>query len=589
MSRKFDFCGYATRNDLLCSDGRTIRKDAFKDNDGKTVPLVWNHQHDDPSYVIGHALLENRADGVYAYCSLNNTPKGEDTRELVKHGDVVALSIYANKLKQEGKNVLHGAIREVSVVLAGANPGAYIESVMAHGEDSEEEANIYIGEDNCYFTHSYSEDEEPEQDEEDDEEPVSHADSGEGDKKMAENKDSGKTVGDVFNTLTEEQKTVVYALIGQALQDAKGGDDDEEDDKPVKHNVFNNDYEDENTLSHSEMMEIIGDGKRYGSLKESFLQHGITNIDYLFPEAKTLDTPPAWISRDMDWVKKVMGGVHHTPFSRIKSQFADITADEARAKGYTKGKKKVEEVFSLLKRVTTPTTVYKKQKLDRDDVVDITDFDVIAWLKGEMRFMLDEELARAYLIGDGRVAGDDKINEGCIRPIWTDDTLYTVNQLIPTTANMTDAEKAKAFIEACIRCRKNYKGSGNPTLFTTEDMLTEMLLLTDEVGRDLYDSVDKLATKLRVKEIITVPVMENKTRTVTVGTGVDAVTTNRTLGGILVNLSDYNVGADKGGAVNMFDDFDIDYNQQKYLIETRCSGALVKPFSAVALEFVAPN
>ena len=584
MSKKYDFYGWATKNDLRCSDGRTIRRDAFKECDGKTVPLVWNHNHEDPTYVLGHALLENNPEGVIAYGSFNDSDLAQQAKMLVKHGDVVSLSIYANQLKQNGGDVLHGAIREVSLVLAGANPGAAIVSALAHADGTDEEAYIYTGEE-LTLAHSDEAAEnvapsgdisEPETTPES--EPIAHADDGEKEEsKMAE-----KTVGDVLKTLNEEQSNVVMALIAAALDEGKG--------ENVKHNLFESDYEDnENVLSHSDMMEIINDGKRYGSLKESFLQHGITDIDYLFPEAKTMNNPPDWISRDMDWVKKVMSGVHHTPFSRIKSQFADITADEARAKGYTKGKKKVEEVFGLLKRVTTPTTVYKKQKLDRDDVIDITDFDVIAWLKGEMRFMLDEELARAYLIGDGRVAGDDKINEGCIRPIWTDDTLYTVNQLIPTTAAMTDAEKAKAFIEACIRCRKNYKGSGNPTLFTTEDMLTEMLLLTDEIGRDLYDSVDKLATKIRVKEIVTVPVMENKTRTVTVGTGADAVTTNRTLGGILVNLSDYNVGADKGGAVNMFDDFDIDYNQQKYLIETRCSGALTKPYSAVALEFVAPN
>ena len=578
MSRKFDydFCGWATRNNLRCSDGRTIRQDAFKHNDGMTVPLIWNHRHDDPRYVIGKALLENRPEGVYSYNSLNHSDMANDVRELLDHGDVVSLSIYANQLKQDGGDVMHGNIREVSVVLAGANPGAYIESMLTHSDGTDEEAIIYVGEENCDFRLEHSDDD-PKED------PVEEPKEEE--KDMAKE----KTVKDVFNELTEEQKTVVYALIGRAVKEAKGeadDEEDEEDEEEVKHNVFNQDTNSENVLSHSEMLEIIGDGKRYGSLKESFLQHGITDIDYLFPEDKLMNNPPDWITRDMGWVKKVMGAVHHTPFSRIKSQFADVTADEARAKGYTKGNRKVEEVFSLLKRSTGPTTVYKKQKLDRDDVLDITDFDVIAWLKGEMRFMLDEELARAFLVGDGRVSGDDMIDQACIRPIWTDDTLFTVNQLIMHPANATDKDKAKLLIEYAIRCRKNYKGAGNPTLFTTEDMLTEMLLLTDEMGRDLYDSVDKLATKMRVKEIVTVPVMEGLTRTVTVGTGQNAVTTNRTLGGILVNLSDYNVGADKGGSVNMFDDFDIDYNAQKYLIETRCSGALTKPYSAVALEFV---
>ena len=578
MSRKFDFCGWATKNDLRCSDGRTIKRDAFKDCDGKTVPLVWNHNHVDPTYVLGHCLLQNEPEGVLAHGSFNDSELAQHAKALVNHGDIVSLSIYANQLKQNGGDVIHGNIREVSLVLAGANPGASIVSALAHADGTDEEAFIYTGED---LMHSADVESEPEPEPEvksEDPEPIEHADETKEESKMA---DKDKTVQDVLDTLNEEQSDVVYGLIAAAL--AKS----EEENTDVKHNVFDNEtHEDDNVLSHSEMMEIIGDGKRYGSLKESFLQHGIDHIDYLFPEAKLMNNPPDWISRDMDWVKVVMGAVHHTPFSRIKSQFADITADAARAKGYTKGNRKVEEVFDLLNRVTTPTTVYKKQKLDRDDVIDITDFDVIAWRKGEMRFMLDEELARAFLIGDGRISGDDKINESNIRPIWKDDTLFTVNQLIYHPANATNAEKAKLFIEYCIRCRKNYKGSGNPTLFTTEDMLTEMLLLTDEIGRDLYDSVDKLATKLRVKEIVTVPVMENQTRTVTEGTGASAVTTNRTLGGILVNLRDYNVGADKGGAVNMFDDFDIDYNAQKYLIETRCSGALTKPYSAVALEFV---
>lgn len=566
--KKFDFGGWATRNNLRCSDGRTIMKDAFKSNDGQTVPLVWNHQHNDPYNVLGHALLENRENGVYAYCTLNDTEQGRNAKALIEHGDVTALSIYANQLQQQGSNVLHGAIREVSLVLAGANPGAYIDSIIRHGEESDEEAVIYTGE---FISLQHSDEKEERQE-----------------KPMATEETKGKnegeeTVADVFNTLTEKQKTVVYALIGQALEDNKNST--EEDDEKVKHNIFDNDEnQNQEVLSHSEMTEILTDAKRYGSLKESVLQHGITNIDYLFPEAKSLNTPPDWISREMGWVKKVMAAVHHTPFSRIKSMFANITADEARAKGYIKGHQKQDEVFGLLKRTTTPTTIYKKQKLDRDDVIDITDFDVVAWLKSEMRMMLDEELARAFLVGDGRISSsDDKINELSIRPIWKDDDLYTIKYAVPVTSSTTEDEKALAFIKGVIKSRKNYKGTGSPTLYTTEDILTACLLLTDTTGRDLYDSADKLATKLRVKEIITVPVMENLTRTNT--------TTNKSyeLGGIIVNLADYNVGADKGGAVNMFDDFDIDYNAQKYLIETRCSGALIKPYSAIAVEFETSN
>ena len=564
MTKKFDFGGWATRNNLRCSDGRTIMKDAFKSNDGQTVPLVWNHQHNDPYNVLGHALLENRENGVYAYCTLNDTEQGRNAKALIEHGDVTALSIYANKLQQQGGNVFHGEIREVSLVLAGANPGAYIDSIIRHGEESNEEAVIYTGE---FISLQHSNEKEERQE-----------------KPMATEETKGKndgeeTVADVFNTLTEKQKTVVYALIGQALEDSKNST--EEDDGKVKHNIFDNDeIQNQEVLSHSEMTEILTDAKRYGSLKESVLQHGITNIDYLFPEAKSLNNPPDWISREMGWVKKVMAAVHHTPFSRIKSMFANITADEARAKGYIKGHQKSDEVFGLLKRSTTPTTIYKKQKLDRDDVIDITDFDVVAWLKSEMRMMLDEELARAFLVGDGRnSASDDKINELSIRPIWTDADLYTIKYAVPVTSGTTENEKALAFIKGVIKSRKNYKGTGSPTLYTTEDLLTACLLLTDTTGRDLYDSADKLATKLRVKEIITVPVMENLTRT--------NATTNKSyeLGGIIVNLADYNVGADKGGAVNMFDDFDIDYNAQKYLIETRCSGALIKPYSAIAVEF----
>ena len=564
----YDFGGWATRNDIRCSDGRTIRKNAFIDNDGKTVPLVWNHSHNDPANVLGHALLENRDQGVYAYCKFNNTELAQNAKELVKHGDVTELSIYANQLKQ------NGAIREVSLVLAGANPGAFIDSIMMHGEESDEEAIIYTGE-------SIS---------------LSHADTSTNENKPVESKkeekggtmNKEKTMKEVLDELTEEQKNVVYALIGQALEDGGVDDEDEEDyedddegDNEMKQNVFDRDEQySENVLSHSDMMDIISDAKRYGSMKDSFLAHtqdyGIENVDFLFPEPETLSTEPAFIQRDMTWVQKVMGSVHHTPFSRIKSLFADITADEARAKGYIKGKMKKEEVFTLLKRTTTPTTIYKKQKMDRDDVVDITDFDVIAWLKKEMRLMLDEEIARAILIGDGRLpSSDDKINETNVRPILTDEDLYTVKANITVAPDATGSEKAKAFIDAVIRSRKEYKGSGSPTLFTTEDMVTECLLLEDSIGHKLYKTEAELATTLRVKEIVTVEVME----------GVQDKNSHD-VAGIVVNLADYNVGADKGGAVNMFDDFDIDYNQQKYLIETRCSGALVKPYSAIALAFV---
>ena len=558
---KYDFSGWATRNNIKCSDGRTIRKNAFKDNDGQTVPLVWNHSHDDPTNVLGHALLENRDQGVYAYCTFNNSELGQTAKELVEHGDVTSLSIYANKLKQNGGDVIHGAIREVSLVLAGANPGAYIDSVMIHGEESDEEAVIFTGE-NISLSHAENELQPEEKLEEE--------------KTMAKE----KTLQDVFDELTEEQKNVVYALIGQALEDA-GVNGEDEGDNEMKQNVFDNDEMNSgNVLSHSDMMDIISDAKRYGSMKDSFLAHtqnyGIENVDFLFPDPETLDVPPTFIQRDMGWVQKVMSGVHHTPFSRIKSMFADITADEARAKGYIKGNMKKEEVFTLLKRTTTPTTIYKKQKMDRDDVVDITDFDVIAWLKKEMRSMLDEEIARAILVGDGRLSSsDDKINESNIRPILTDEDLYTIKANITVAADATGSEKAKAFIDAVIRSRKEYKGSGSPTLFTTEDMVTECLLLEDTIGHKLYKSEAELATTLRVKEIVTVEVME----------GVQDKNSHD-VAGIIVNLADYNVGADKGGAVNMFDDFDIDYNQQKYLIETRCSGALIKPYSAIALAFV---
>lgn len=564
---KYDFCGWATRNNIQCSDGRIIRKDAFKGNDGQKVPLVWNHQHNDPTNILGHAVLENREDGVYAYCTFNDTDAAKDAKSLVEHGDISSLSIYANKLKQNGPNVMHGQIREVSLVLAGANPEAYIENIISHGEDSCDEAIMYFGED-IELEHSDGKKE--------------GSDLKKEGSKMADTNQSGKddrTIGDVFDTLTEDQKTAVYAIIGQILEDNGIGDKSKEDDNKMKHNVFEGDtYNSNDTLSHSDMQAIISDAKRYGSLKDAVLAHGIDHIDYLFPEAATVENMPSFIQRDMSWVGEVMNAVHHTPFSRIKSIFANITEDDARAKGYIKGKKKKDEVFTLLKRTTSPTTIYKKQKLDRDDVVDITDFDTVAWLKSEMRTMLDEEIARAILVGDGRVSSsDDKINEQNIRPIYTDDSLYTIREQIKFSATATANEKAKTFIRQSIKARKEYKGSGSPVLYTTEDVLTDCLLLEDTTGRVIYDTVEKLATALRVKKIVTVPVMEGYKKT-----GEDSK--EYSLMGIIVNLADYNVGADKGGAVNMFDDFDIDYNAQKYLIETRCSGALIKPYSAIVIE-----
>lgn len=572
---KYDFSGWATKNDLKCSDGRTIRKDAFKGNDGQTVPLVWNHQHNDPLNVLGHALLENRENGVYAYCKFNDTPAGKNAKMLVEHGDVSALSIYANRLQQDKGNVTHGVIREVSLVLAGANPGAFIDSIMRHGDYSDDEAIIYTGED-LYLQHA------------DDKE----------DNKMADNGNKERTIQDVIDSMTEEQKNVMYALIGQAIDDVEHGDIEyyeEGDDEFMKHNVFENGNQNgnKNELTHADEQQILADAKRCGSLKEAVLAHadehgdaiydnyGIKpnadgeGISMLFPEYKNLNNVPEWIKRDTGWVADVMGGVHHTPFSRIKSMQADLREDEARAKGYMKGDLKKEQVFTLLKRTTDPQTIYKKQKLHRDDVIDITSFDVVAWIKAEMRFMLEEEIARAILIGDGRETDhDDKIHEQHIRPIYKEAELYCVHKLMDKQSD--EDSRAKAFIRMAIKSRKEYKGSGNPALFCTEDLLTDMLLLEDNNGRIIYDSVSKLATALRVSKIVTVPVMEGVHREVK---GID-----QNLLGIIVNLKDYNVGADKGGAVAMFEDFDIDYNAQKYLIETRCSGALIKPFSAIVIE-----
>lgn len=581
-----DFSGWATRNDLLCGDGRVIKKDAFKGNDGKKVSLVWNHQHDDPNAVLGHAFLENRDEGVYAYGYFNDSESGRTANELVHNGDVSSLSIWANKLKQNKlpngcREVIHGEIRELSLVLAGANPGAYIDCVMAHSEDSDEETvtELYAGYNENIMIHSAYKAEDNKKAAKEDTKVAEEIKT-----KTPEDGDGEETIADVLETFNEKQKKVLYALVGMAYQDADASDDGNDENseggnETMKHNVFDQeDQYQENVLSHAEMETIISDAKRFGSLKDSFLAHaeeyGIDQIDYLFPEAKTLNNPPEFINRDMDWVSTVMNGVHHTPFSRIKSVFANITEDEARAKGYMKGNLKKEEVFSLLKRTTTPCTIYKKQKLDRDDVIDITDFDVVAWLKSEMRMMLDEEIARAILIGDGRLASsDDKINEQNIRPIASDAELYTIHQKVSVAANATSDDKAKAMIKAAVKARKNYKGSGNPTFYTTEDWLTDALLLEDTQGHRLYKNDSEVASAMRVSKIVTVPVMEGAKG---IGGG-DLI-------GLIVNLNDYNVGADKGGAVNMFDDFDIDYNQQKYLIETRCSGALTKPYSAIALE-----
>ena len=611
MPTGYDFCGWASKNDLLCSDGRTIRRGAFASDDGKKVPMVYQHQHTSIDNVLGHAILENRDEGMYAYCYLNESDTGKMAKELVRHGDICAMSIYANKLKQIGNDVVHGEIKEVSLVLAAANPGAAIESVVLEHSDgsTEEEAIIYSGEDTQYKILSHAEsstqtssdktvndilnnmseakknvlyymlakvsetDEEAEDDDVIEDSDIRHADVS-----------GGRTIQDIFDTFTSDEKKVAFFLIGQAIKesgsmeqsDIPNIDDESEENDTMKHNVFENNQvdNDETVLSHAEIEEIFRDTKQYGTLKNSALAHGITNIEYLFPDAKTVTPTPELIKRNDDWVSKVMGAVHRTPFSRIKSTAANLTEDEARAKGYIKGKLKKEEVFSLLKRTTEPTTIYKKQKLDRDDVVDITDFDVVAWIKSEMRMMLNEEIARAILIGDGRLtSSDDKIPEDHIRPVAFDSELYTVPVEVTVATGATDDDKAKAIIRSIIKGRKEYKGSGNPVMYTTEDTLTDMLLMEDKMGRVVYDSVTKLATALRVSEIVTVPVMEGLKDSE--GNAVIAV---------IVNLADYNVGADRGGEVNMFDDFDIDYNAMKYLIETRCSGALTKPYSALAVK-----
>ena len=579
----YDFSGWATKNNIECSDGRTIMKDAFKDNDGQKVPLVWNHQHDDPNEVLGHAILENRDEGVYAYCRFNDTESGQTARSLVLNGDVDKLSIYANKLKSNMNQVVHGCIREVSLVLAGANPGAYIDSVVVHadGAEDEEEGTIYTDEQiSVVMEHSEESEKEEEKEMNEKNSEIKHTDT-----------ENEKTVQEVFDTLTEEQKEVVYAIIGEAVEDAKNNveeDDEEEGEENMKHNVFDNDAREE-VLIHSEFVKnAIADAKKYGSMRESFIAHadeeGLEwgkNNDFtaLFPDATNIDREPVMVEKDNSWVAKVMAQVKHSPFSRVKNTLGRMDEATARAKGYIKGEKKANIAMAVLNRVTTPTTVYIKNDIDRDDVVDITDFDVVAWQKKEMRKQLDKELALAMLLGDGRDVSDQyKINELNIRPVVTDDDLYTIKYTVKEGVDYNNAGNSasendslpKGIIRAALRARKNYKGSGRPTFFTTEDTLTDMLLIEDQNGRVIYDSVEKLATALRVSEIVTIPEMEQAAYA--------------DIYGVIVNLNDYTAGADKGGSVNMFDDFDIDYNQMKYLMETRMSGALTVPFSAIVLK-----
>ena len=560
MKNKYDFGGWATKYDLSCSDGRTILKGAFAHCDEKKVPLVWNHTYDSPENIIGHATLVHKDEGVYAYCEFNETPAAETAKNLVKHRDITSLSIYANKLKQSGNKVLHGDIKEVSLVLAGANPGASIQEVLIHGDDVDaSEATIYNDSEELEMWHA---------EESEEGEDIQHADDNE-------------TVADIYNSMSEKQKMAVAAIIDQ-LADSEDEDNEGEENQnggetDMKHNVFDKNNNEE--LKHSiNFADTLKDAKRCGSFKEAFLSHantyGIKDIESLFPEAKDIYSNPQFIKRDTSWVGPFMAAIHKSPFSKLKAMYADITADEARARGYVKGNLKKEEVFSLLKRTTEPTTIYKKQKLDRDDVIDITSFDVVAWIKAEMRMMLEEEIARAILVGDGRSAmHDDKIKESCIRPVYNDSDLFTIKY-----AMGNDPDKAMAFIKACIKSRVDYEGS-MPSLYTTEEMIADMLLLQDTTGRFIYESEAALAKTLRVKEIVPVPFIKGLVRDAQ-----DSQT--HTVYGIILNPSDYTVGADKGGQVSMFDDFDIDYNQQKYLIETRCSGSLMKPKTAIVIEEV---
>ena len=561
---KYDFAGWATKYGIGCSDGRTISKGAFAHCDEIVVPLVWNHTYDKPENVIGNAKLVNSDEGVYTYCSFNDTSTAETAKSLVKHGDITSLSIYANHLKQAGNIVMHGDIKEVSLVLAGANPGASIQEVLVHGEISEGEATIYNDPEGLELWHE-DVDEELEEESED----IKHED------------DSNETIADIYNSMTEKQKKAVAAIIDQLADDDEPSSEDNNQNKgdsEMKHNVFDQNEENKE-LRHFDFEATMKDAKRCGSLKEAFLAHaqdyGIKDIETLFPEAKNIYNEPEFIKRDTGWVAGFLNGTHKSPFSKIKAMYADITADEARAKGYIKGKLKKEEVFSLLKRTTEPTTIYKKQKLDRDDIIDITDFNVVAWIKKEMRIMLDEEIARAMLIGDGRSSvSEDKIKESCIRPIYNDADLYTIKFAMNSLAS----NEAKEFIRSCIKSRDDYEGSGNPNLYTTEDVISDLLLIEDANGRFIYDSIATLARTLRVNQIIPVPVMKGLTRT-------DAAESKTyDVKAIIVNPNDYWVGADKGGQISMFDDFDIDYNQYKYLMETRISGSLVKPYSAIVIE-----
>lgn len=589
----YDCSGWATKANVRCYDGLVIAQDAFKECSGKVVPMVYNHDHSNVDNVIGHCLLENRPGGVYCYAKFNDTDTGKTARQCVESGDLSAFSIFANGLKKVGSTVKHGFIREVSLVLAGCNPGALIDEVVKHSADEDYEggeAFIY-NEDGLSLTHGMDPEGNPLED-------LAHSsDSGDAvtddkatqeEAKMADEKNEGKTLEQVYNSMTDEQKECCHALVGLALEEQEGGDnDDGEEDDTVKQNVFDKDTN-ATVLKHSieEINNVVKTAKSHGTMKAAFedagmdsdeLAHSIDNIDWLFPEDHLLDTTPRIIDKPDDWVSVVMGAVHHIPFSRFKSMFADLTEEDARAKGYIKGNFKKEEVFGLLRRSTSPTTVYKKQKLDRDDVIDITSFDVVAWLKQEMRLKLNRELALAYLLGDGRLAAsEDKIDENCIRPVFNDSDLFTIKVQCKTTGLTTVEDKYKALIKQILRSRKEYRGSGTPTLFTTEDALTEMLLLEDGIGHPLYADEAALARKLRVKNIVTIPEMEGRKG----AKGGDLVC-------LIVNLADYTVGADKGGAVSMFDDFDIDFNAQKYLIETRCSGALTTPFSAMAVEWAA--
>lgn len=587
----YDCSGWATKANTKCYDGLTIAEDAFKGCSGQTVPMVYNHDHSSLDNVIGHALLENRKGGVYAYAKFNDTPTGQTAKKCVENGDLNAFSIWANGLQKAGQVVKHGVIRELSLVLAGCNPGALIQEVVKHSADNLDdegcEAFIFNDPGSLSLEHGMDPEGNPLE-----EAVLAHSDDNKEDGKMAE-ETNGKTLEEVYNSMTNEQKECCHALVGLALeeQDSDGGEDDEEDESDMKHNVFDKDAGKQTVLKHSidDINSIIKGAKTSGTLKAAFdnagveqgeidaLSHGINNIDWLFPEDHLLDTTPRIIDKPDDWVSVVMGGVKHIPFSRFKSMFADLTPEDARAKGYVKGNYKIEEVFGLLRRSTGPTTVYKKQKLDRDDVSDITSFDVVSWLRNEMRYKLNRELALAYILGDGRqAASEDKIDENCIRPIFNDADLFTIKVQVATTGLSKVEDKYKAFIKQVIRSRKEYRGSGTPAMFTTEDVLTEMLLLEDGMGRQLYADEAALARKLRVSKIVTVPEMDGRKG----AKGGD-------LAAVIVNLSDYTVGADKGGAVSMFDDFDIDYNAMKYLIETRCSGALTTPYSAMAIEWAA--